>query len=119
MNPRLSSTGRPPVFSAEDSGFSVCSLCGEAAGTGGAVARIHYLHGIDMNSGNCNFEGLLVVTAAVAAGLVFRFGELRWLGKELHAGVYFDRAPGVERGPGANGILIAAVRGSRSTKVGR
>jgi phospholipid/cholesterol/gamma-HCH transport system substrate-binding protein len=58
--------------------------------------------------------GLLVVAAGVvAAGLVFRFGELRWLWEKNYAiGVHFDRAPGVERGTPVrkNGILIGSVR---------
>jgi phospholipid/cholesterol/gamma-HCH transport system substrate-binding protein len=58
--------------------------------------------------------GLLVVTAGiVAAGLVFRFGELRWLWEKNYAiGVHFERAPGVERGTPVrkNGILIGSVR---------
>jgi phospholipid/cholesterol/gamma-HCH transport system substrate-binding protein len=58
--------------------------------------------------------GLLVVMAGiVAAGLVFRFGELRWLWEKHYTlGVHFDRAPGVERGTPVrkNGILIGSVR---------
>jgi phospholipid/cholesterol/gamma-HCH transport system substrate-binding protein len=58
--------------------------------------------------------GLLVVTAGmVAAGLVFRFGELRWLWEKNYAiGVHFEKAPGVERGTPVrkNGILIGSVR---------
>jgi phospholipid/cholesterol/gamma-HCH transport system substrate-binding protein len=59
--------------------------------------------------------GLLVVMAGVvAAGLVFRFGELRWIWEKHYTlGVHFDRAPGVERGTPVrkNGILIGSVRG--------
>ena len=58
--------------------------------------------------------GLFVVVAGVAAaGLVFRFGELRWLWEKNYTlGVHFDRAPGVERGTPVrkNGILIGSVR---------
>ena len=58
--------------------------------------------------------GLLVVTAGMfAAGLVFRFGELRYLWeKNYTVGVHFERAPGVERGTPVrkNGILIGSVR---------
>jgi len=58
--------------------------------------------------------GLFVVVAGlVAAGLVFRFGELRWLWEKSYTlGVHFDRAPGVERGTPVrkNGILIGSVR---------
>ena len=58
--------------------------------------------------------GLLVVAAGVvAAGLVFRFGEMRWLWEKSYTlGVHFDRAPGVERGTPVrkNGILIGSVR---------
>lgn len=58
--------------------------------------------------------GLLVVTAGiVAAGLVFRFGELSWLWeKHYTVGVHFERAPGVERGTPVrkNGILIGKVQ---------
>src|SRR5579872_1278473 len=58
--------------------------------------------------------GLLVVAAGVvAAGLVFRFGEMRWLWEKHYSiGVHFDRAPGVERGTPVrkNGILIGSVR---------
>jgi len=58
--------------------------------------------------------GLLVVAAGVvAAGLIFRFGELRWLWEKSYTlGVHFDRAPGVERGTPVrkNGILIGSVR---------
>jgi phospholipid/cholesterol/gamma-HCH transport system substrate-binding protein len=68
-----------------------------------------------MNERQLQFRvGLLVVTAGiVAAGLVFRFGELRWLWeKHYTVGVHFERAPGVERGTPVrkNGILIGAVR---------
>ncbi len=58
--------------------------------------------------------GLLVVMAGVVtAGLVFRFGELRWLWEKNYTlGLHFDRAPGVERGTPVrkNGILIGTVR---------
>ena len=58
--------------------------------------------------------GLLVITAGVvAAGLVFRFGEMRWLWEKHYTiGVHFERAPGVERGTPVrkNGILIGSVR---------
>lgn len=58
--------------------------------------------------------GLFVVAAGIAAvGLVFRFGELRWLWERNYTlGVHFDRAPGVERGTPVrkNGILIGSVR---------
>jgi phospholipid/cholesterol/gamma-HCH transport system substrate-binding protein len=58
--------------------------------------------------------GLLVVMAGVVtAGLVFRFGEMRWLWEKNYTlGVHFDRAPGVERGTPVrkNGILIGSVR---------
>lgn len=58
--------------------------------------------------------GLLVVVAGlVAAGLILRFGELRWLWEKNYSlGVHFDRAPGVERGTPVrkNGILIGSVR---------
>src|SRR5579863_5238669 len=58
--------------------------------------------------------GLLVVVAGIfTAGLVFRFGELRWIWeKHYSVGVHFDRAPGVERGTPVrkNGILIGSVR---------
>jgi phospholipid/cholesterol/gamma-HCH transport system substrate-binding protein len=68
-----------------------------------------------MNERQLQFRvGLLVVTAGiVAAGLVFRFGEMRWLWeKHYHVWVHFDRAPGVERGTPVrkNGILIGSVR---------
>jgi phospholipid/cholesterol/gamma-HCH transport system substrate-binding protein len=68
-----------------------------------------------MNDRKLQFRvGLLVVTAGiVAAGLVFRFGELRWLWEKHYTlGVHFDRAPGVERGTPVrkNGILIGSVR---------
>src|SRR5258708_7211403 len=68
-----------------------------------------------MNERQLQFRvGLLVVTAGiVAAGLVFRFGELRWLWEKNYTlGVHFDRAPGVERGTPVrkNGILIGSVR---------
>lgn len=59
--------------------------------------------------------GLLVVTAGiVCAGLVLRFGEMRWLWEKNYTiGVHFERAPGVERGTPVrkNGILIGSVRG--------
>lgn len=59
--------------------------------------------------------GLLVITAGlVAAGLVFRFGEMRWLWEKNYTiGVHFERAPGVEKGTPVrkNGILIGSVRG--------
>jgi phospholipid/cholesterol/gamma-HCH transport system substrate-binding protein len=58
--------------------------------------------------------GLLIVTAGVvAAGLVFRFGEMRSLIEKNYAiGVHFEKAPGVERGTPVrkNGILIGSVR---------
>ncbi|MGQ0633549.1 MAG: MlaD family protein [Planctomycetaceae bacterium] len=58
--------------------------------------------------------GLLVVVAAfVAAGLVFRFGEMRWLWEQHYLlVVHFDRAPGVVRGTPVrkSGILIGTVR---------
>lgn len=58
--------------------------------------------------------GLLVVVAGiVAAGLVFRFGEMRWIWENHYViGVHFDRAPGVEKGTPVrkNGILIGTVR---------
>jgi phospholipid/cholesterol/gamma-HCH transport system substrate-binding protein len=58
--------------------------------------------------------GLLVITASIAvAGLIFRFGEMRWLWEKSYAiGVHFERAPGVERGTPVrkNGILIGSVR---------
>lgn len=58
--------------------------------------------------------GLLVITAGiVAAGLVFRFGEMRFLWEEHYAvGLHFDKAPGVERGTPVrkNGILIGSVK---------
>jgi len=58
--------------------------------------------------------GLLIVTAGiVAAGLVFRFGEMRsYFDKSYAIGVHFDKAPGVERGTPVrkNGILIGSVR---------
>src|SRR5579859_6136436 len=68
-----------------------------------------------MNDRKLQFRvGLLVVTAGiVAAGLVFRFGEMRWLWEKRYAlQVHFDRAPGVERGTPVrkNGILIGGVR---------
>jgi len=68
-----------------------------------------------MNERQLQFRvGLLVVMAGVvAAGLVFRFGELRWLWEKHYTlGVHFDRAPGVERGTPVrkNGILIGSVR---------
>ena len=68
-----------------------------------------------MNERQLQFRvGLLVVTAGVvAAGLVFRFGEMRWLWeKHYQVWVHFDRAPGVERGTPVrkNGILIGSVR---------
>ena len=59
--------------------------------------------------------GLLVVAAGImAAGLVFRFGEMRSFWEKNYAvGVLFERAPGVERGTPVrkNGILIGSVRG--------
>lgn len=59
--------------------------------------------------------GLLVVAAGImAAGLVFRFGEMRSFWEKNYAiGVHFERAPGVERGTPVrkNGILIGSVRG--------
>src|SRR5690242_18299084 len=59
--------------------------------------------------------GLLVVVAGfAAAGLVFRFGEMRWLWEKHYTiGVHFERAPGVEKGTPVrkNGILIGSVRG--------
>jgi phospholipid/cholesterol/gamma-HCH transport system substrate-binding protein len=58
--------------------------------------------------------GLLVVIAGlVAAGLVFRFGEMRWLWEKQYVlDVHFDRAPGVVHGTPVrkNGILIGNVR---------
>ena len=68
-----------------------------------------------MNERQLQFRvGLLVVMAGVvAAGLVFRFGEMRWLWEKHYTlGVHFDRAPGVERGTPVrkNGILIGSVR---------
>jgi phospholipid/cholesterol/gamma-HCH transport system substrate-binding protein len=68
-----------------------------------------------MNERQLHFRvGLLVITAAlVAAGLVLRFGEMRWLWEKNYAiGVHFERAPGVERGTPVrkNGILIGSVR---------
>jgi phospholipid/cholesterol/gamma-HCH transport system substrate-binding protein len=68
-----------------------------------------------MNERQLQFRvGLLVVTAGiVAGGLVFRFGEMRWLWeKHYHLWVHFDRASGVERGTPVrkNGILIGSVR---------
>ncbi|MBI3865681.1 MAG: MCE family protein [Planctomycetia bacterium] len=58
--------------------------------------------------------GLLVIAAGLAAaGLVFRFGEMRWLWEKHYTiGVHFERAPGVERGTPVrkNGILIGSVR---------
>jgi len=68
-----------------------------------------------MNDRKLQFRvGLLVVTAGiVAAGLVFRFGELSWLWEKRYSlQVHFDRAPGVERGTPVrkNGILIGSVR---------
>ncbi|MFN0051560.1 MAG: MlaD family protein [Planctomycetales bacterium] len=58
--------------------------------------------------------GLLVLAAAaVAAGLVFQFGELKWLWQKYYnLGIHFDSAPGVEQGTPVrkNGILIGSVR---------
>lgn len=58
--------------------------------------------------------GLLVlVSGLVGAGLIFRFGEMRWLWEQQYElGVHFDRAPGVQRGTPVrkNGILIGSVR---------
>ena len=68
-----------------------------------------------MNERQLQFRvGLLVITAGVAlAGLVLRFGEMRWLfEKNYTVGVHFERAPGVAGGTPVrkNGILIGSVR---------
>src|SRR5262249_49850321 len=107
---RLRRVRRPGLFRPGPAGLSIRPRSGRraTAGTGFAI-------GLTMNERQLQFRvGLLVVTAGiVAAGLVFRFGELRWLwGKTYTIGVHFQRAPGVQRRrPGRkNGILIGAVR---------
>jgi phospholipid/cholesterol/gamma-HCH transport system substrate-binding protein len=58
--------------------------------------------------------GLLVTTAClIAAGLVLRFGEMRWLWERYYPMViHFDKAPGVQNGTPVrkNGIYIGSVR---------
>lgn len=57
--------------------------------------------------------GLFVLAAGVvAAGLIFQFGEMRWLWqKHYPLSVHFERAPGVERGTPVrkSGVLIGSV----------
>ena len=56
---------------------------------------------------------LVVVSASVAAALIFQFGEMRWLWQKHYTiGIHFDKAPGVERGTPVrkNGILIGSVK---------
>src|SRR5262249_15209384 len=106
---RLRRVRRPGLFRPGPAGLSIRPRSGRraTAGTGFAI-------GLTMTERQLQFRvGLLVVTAGiVAAGLVFRFGELRWLWEKRYTlGGHFERAPGVERGTPVrkNGILIGAV----------